>query len=319
MTGENPSADHQPGPERDHAQAGSAMSDIDAKQHRYDRFANQAELPMLVLSMLMVPVVLMPFLEDLSPESLYTLEVLGAFLWAAFAVQYAMLVYLSPDRWRTISENKLDLLIVLLPFLRPLRLLRVVQLAHAGTALARSGKSLRKLIGRPEFGGTIATIGGFVIVSGVLVTIAEHDQPNSTITNIGDGIWWAIVTCTTVGYGDEFPATATGRLVAVLLMLAGIGGLSVITADVAAYFVSNDSEDEHEELSDRLERIERKLELVAAHLDTGPPADADPPTDHRVGALPAASSSPPPARRHDDVTPTAATAPPPSAHQAGDR
>lgn len=266
MTGESPPADHSPDREQFHRREGSTTPEIEAKQQRYDHFVNRAELPMLVLSMLVVPVVLMPFLEDLSHESLYALEVLGVVLWAGFAVQYVLLLYLSPNRWRTVRENKLDLLLVLLPFLRPLR---IVHLAHAGTALARVGRSVRQFVGRPEFGGTIATVGGFVVVSGVLVTIAEHDQPDSTISGLGDGIWWAIVTCTTVGYGDEFPATTTGRIVAVLLMLAGISGLSVITANIAAYFVSNDVEDEHEEVSDRLSRIEHKLELVAAQLELG--------------------------------------------------
>ena len=75
------------------------------------------------------------------------------------------------------------------------------------------------------------------------MAVAENGQSGSTIETVGDGLWWALVTCTTVGYGDEFPVTATGRFIAVLLMLGGISGLSAITANIAAYYVGTDGED----------------------------------------------------------------------------
>jgi len=55
-------------------------------------------------------------------------------------------------------------------------------------------------------------------------------QPGSTIDNYQDGRWWALVTCTTVGYGDHFPLTGGGRIVAVVLMIVGIAVLSMLTA-----------------------------------------------------------------------------------------
>lgn len=246
----------------------------DERSIRYQRFIERVEIPMLVLSVLLIPVVVMPFAEDLSPWAVSVLWWTGAIIWIGFAAQYAMLLYLSPHRWHTVRTNKLDLLLVVLPVLRPVRLLRVVRLARAGTAFARVAVAARRVFGRPGFGATILVVVGFILVGGLLVAVAEHRQAGSTIDGLADGIWWAFVTCTTVGYGDEFPVTATGRAVAVILMLAGISGLSAITANIAAYFVSTDTDVDTRDLDRRLDRIEAQLErLTTTLLDQRPSPD----------------------------------------------
>ncbi len=242
------------------------MSDTSTKQQRYERFVGRIEIPMLVLSLLLIPVFLMPLVEDLSDGSIRVLGWLSVGLWAAFAVEYALLLALSPDRWHTVKTHKLDLLLVLLPVLRPLRIARVIRLAKAGAAFGRAAIAFKRLVGRPGFGSAVGTVAGFIGAGGGLVAIAEHDQPDSTISNLADGIWWAFVTCTTVGYGDEFPVTTTGRVIAVLLMLAGISGLSVITANIAAYFVSTDSETETDALAEQLTRIEGQIAELSTRL-----------------------------------------------------
>jgi voltage-gated potassium channel len=76
----------------------------------------------------------------------------------------------------------------------------------------------------------------------------------------GDGIWWAVVTATTVGYGDISPSTLAGRLIAVLLMLVGIGLVSTLAASITSYFVQQTANSEFKELATRLDRIEKLLE-----------------------------------------------------------
>jgi voltage-gated potassium channel len=101
---------------------------------------------------------------------------------------------------------------------------------------------------------------GTVIVVGASFTLAfEHDQPGASINHFGDALWWAIVTCTTVGYGDHFPVTAGGQIIAVLLMILGIAALSVLTASIAALYVDQDEEPELAELRAQLDRIEQLL------------------------------------------------------------
>lgn len=74
-------------------------------------------------------------------------------------------------------------------------------------------------------------------ISAVQITISERNVVGSNIKNIEDGLWWAVTTVTTVGYGDRFPTTIEGRLLAVMLMFAGISLVGVITASVASWFV----------------------------------------------------------------------------------
>ena len=74
-------------------------------------------------------------------------------------------------------------------------------------------------------------------VSAVQITILERSVEGSNIKNFGDGLWWAVTTVTTVGYGDRYPTTTEGRFLAVLLMMMGISLVGVITASVASWFV----------------------------------------------------------------------------------
>ena len=74
-------------------------------------------------------------------------------------------------------------------------------------------------------------------ISAVQITITERSVEGSNIKNFGDGIWWAITTVTTVGYGDRYPTTSQGKVMAVGLMILGISLMGVVTASVAAWFV----------------------------------------------------------------------------------
>jgi voltage-gated potassium channel len=103
-----------------------------------------------------------------------------------------------------------------------------------------------------------------------LLTYAfERNHPDGAFNHAGDALWWAIVTATTVGYGDFSPVSSEGRAVAVVLMLVGIGLLSVVTANVAAFMVESGEGDGEEggglaEVNARLERIEAALDEIRA-------------------------------------------------------
>ena len=97
----------------------------------------------------------------------------------------------------------------------------------------------------------LPAIAVIIFASAMVVTIAERNAHGSTIDNLGDGLWWAVVTVATVGYGDISPVTPIGRGIAVFLMLAGIGLIGILTATVASYFVgqkTDRSEAERDEL-----------------------------------------------------------------------
>ena len=214
---------------------------------------------MLALSLLFVPVILGPRLADLSAESQHAMEITGWVIWAAFLVEYLWLLYLAPDRRQMVRTHKLDLLIVALPFLRPLRFLRFLRLAAAASGAGRAMVAFRRIGGRPGFRPFFLTVGAVIIAAAWFALAFEHEQPGSNIGSYVDALWWAFVTCTTVGYGDHFPVTGGGQIVAVVLMVVGIAGLSLLTASVAALFVEDDEESNIADIRAQLDRIEAAL------------------------------------------------------------
>ncbi|MFB9310383.1 voltage-gated potassium channel [Agromyces hippuratus] len=160
--------------------------------------------------------------------------------WALFLVDYLVNLSLAPQRFKWFYTHLLDLAIVILPMLRPLRLLRLV------TILA----VLQRTAGAAFRGRVIMYVAGasalLVWVAALAVLDAERGNDGS-IQDFGQGLWWAFVTITTVGYGDYFPVTPTGQLVAVGVMIGGIALIGVVTATLASWIVekvgaANDAE-----------------------------------------------------------------------------
>ena len=100
----------------------------------------------------------------------------------------------------------------------------------------------------------------------VVAGAAQHSASASEFGSLWDGVWWAVVTVTTVGYGDLYPTTVQGRLVGMVLMFVGIGFLSLLTAAVASRFVKEERSDEHDELMERLGRIEADLRVIRTKI-----------------------------------------------------
>ena len=105
------------------------------------------------------------------------------------------------------------------------------------------------------------------VAAGILVTLVEHEQYPS----IASGLWWAVQTVTTVGYGDSVPQTAAGRFVAVLVMLLGISFLTVITASITSTFVARSRRDSSSSeaeaaTAEQLRELDRRLERIEAAL-----------------------------------------------------
>lgn len=157
--------------------------------------------------------------------------------WIAFATDLVYGLINAKNKKQYLKKHPLEVAAVLLPFLRPLRLMRVI--SFGGLAIQKVA------IGR-QFAITIKVLLASIFVayiSAVQITITERSVDGSNIKNFGDGLWWAITTVTTVGYGDRYPTTTEGRCLAVVLMIMGISLMGVITASVAAWFVKMGDKD----------------------------------------------------------------------------
>ncbi|MGR2752821.1 potassium channel family protein [Agromyces arachidis] len=162
------------------------------------------------------------------------------FTWALFLTDYLVNLVLAPNRGRWFVTHPFDLAIVVLPMLRPLRLLRLVTilaLLHRTAGAALRGRVLLYAAGASLL---------LVYLAALAMLDAERGEPGA-IQTFGEGLWWAFVTITTVGYGDYFPVTPTGQLVAVAIMIGGIALIGVVTATLASWIVekvgeANDAE-----------------------------------------------------------------------------
>nr|WP_017568942.1 potassium channel family protein [Nocardiopsis halotolerans] len=142
-----------------------------------------------------------------------------------------MRLFLAEDRWAFVRRNLLDLLIVVLPVLRPLhlvRLLTVVSLLHRRMSVSLRGHVLL-------YTASITVI--MLVMASLSVLRVEQEAPGANITTLPDALWWSLVTVSTVGYGDFYPVTGAGRLIAVGLFVMGVGLLGVITGTLSSWLV----------------------------------------------------------------------------------
>ena len=231
-------------------------------QDAYDRFAAAVELPMTILALLWLPVLVLPYIVHLSTGVTDTFEAIDLFVWAAFVLEYLVKVYLSPSRRRFFTHHLIDLAVIALPMFRPLRaarLLRLLNLARVGFVLANALRRTRALFTHRGLHFVLLAVMAIMFACSALVLSFEVHAKGTNIHNFGDALWWAIVTVTTVGYGDRYPISAGGRGVAAVLMFVGIGLIGVLTATVASYFVTQTADDDRAELVERLDRIESML------------------------------------------------------------
>ena len=174
----------------------------------------------------------------------------------------------------------------------------------------------------------LITVAWLVFFGAWLELLFEDHAPGSNIHDYWNSLWWAIVTLTTVGYGDRFPVSVGGRIVAIVVMLMGIGLLGVVTATVASYFVQEHTDaakqsfaDAHDAvtvqldaLGDRMARLEELLLGASAPVTGstgdggGAPPDGGPRWDRRSGGdRPGAVGSPGPPRPATTMAPMHAT------------
>lgn len=128
----------------------------------------------------------------------------------------------------------------------------------------RRDVTVRRQFGAGHALATVAACtGGVVLVAGLLVTLTDP----ATYPHPGTGLWWAITTITTTGYGDVVPASGPGRVIAAALMFGGFAALAFVTAIIASSIVVSEVEDEEQEIEAHERRVERQLAEVNARLD----------------------------------------------------
>jgi voltage-gated potassium channel len=223
---------------------------------RLGKWERRTDGPLTVLAVAFLGCYAWPILQpDLDHGLRSLLSLLTFAIWAVFIADYLVRVSLADDRRGYVRRHLFDVVMLVLPMLRPLRALRVL------VALGRMDRTAQSTFhGRAAvyIAGAVPLV---VFVAALASLDAERSSPDANITTFGDALWWACTTITTVGYGDYFPVTTQGRFIAVALMVAGIAMLGVVTAALASWFI------------ERLGRVEaaeratqRDLDVVLAEL-----------------------------------------------------
>lgn len=211
-------------------------------------------------------------------------------VWAVFLVEFLLMGLCAADRRRYVRRSWLSALVVALSFpalphlltsVRFLRLTRLVQFIKIFRVLAVTARGMGAL--RRSSGGRgllyVASLSALLTVAGgALLALLE---PENVETGFWGGLWWAVVTVTTVGYGDISPTTAAGRILAVVLMLCGLGLISTLAASISSVFVGAQDRSDFDELQRRIDHLEGKLDrLLELHE---PRADNPGPTTSPAG------------------------------------
>jgi voltage-gated potassium channel len=185
---------------------------------------------------------------------------------AVFAIELGLVLVAASRKRAALRAHWLDVAIVVLTItlvaeaLAWFRLARFIRPARFGVIVARALQAEKRLTS-----GDSLRIAALLTVTAVVVAgAAEHAVGTGDFATLWDGIWWAVVTVTTVGYGDVYPKTVQGRLVGMVLMLVGIAFLSLLTASIASRFVKDERRDEHREVRDALRRLEVEFDVVGA-------------------------------------------------------
>jgi voltage-gated potassium channel len=181
--------------------------------------------------------------------------------WASFARDSAVRLRLAEDRWRFVRGHPLDLIAVVLPALRGLRLV---------ASIARMAAIAQRDLADRVIASTVL-IASTVVVTGAAVGLdAERDAPGATITSFGDAVWWALSTVTTVGYGDRYPVTNKGRIVGGVLMVVGIAAMGAVTAAIASRLINPRTAGSDERICELEAEITRLSAQLAPAQATAP-------------------------------------------------
>ena len=259
------------------------------------------EVPVLVSALAVLP---MFFIELVATEGWLPVVAVAInwLIWVVFTIEFVLLFSLTERRPAYLRKALLHFSVVIFAF--PLLLnispdlegaFRTLRFIVLMAAFVQSSVTLDKLLKHVFFdllavarhpwmfvigpllrkrglGLVILIFFGLAVLAGLIHSLFETYSPI-------EGLWWALVTLTTVGYGDIAPVTLGGRITGAILMLSGIGVLAFITASIAAHFVEGDHKGElHEEvqtLNGRLDSIDHRLDRIEKLLSAQDPTDSD--------------------------------------------
>lgn len=189
---------------------------------------DRSSTPMFVASVLYLLAFAAPIMSTRiqEPYDGY-LNIIQMILWGLFAADYCIRLYLAPRRLYFITHNLMNLAIVLLPAWRIVSFLAMIYMT-ANRQYKRLSELAVKLFGYTAI---------FIIMFALAIYSVESSEPGTMIRDLPTAYWWTFTTLATVGYGDVYPVTGIGRVIAVVVMLYGVGMVAVATGALASWII----------------------------------------------------------------------------------
>jgi len=241
---------------------------------KLDKFVKKFDVWLLLASLPLVPMLIAEFFIGVDVLTLKYFNVYYVALWFVFTLEFFLNLYLAKSKITYIREHWLDALVVLAPVFRSFKVFHILRapILLVSDEVIKLFKAL-KLNFLYFFIVTIVII----LITADVVLFFERFSPESNITTFEDAVWWGFVTFSTLGYGDRFPVTFGGRVMAILLMTLGFALFSILAANAVSFFMKRGHRDQEkkkerdmikkikkeirsEEILKRLESIEDKLD-----------------------------------------------------------
>ncbi len=221
------------------------------------------EILTLVLSLFSLLALVAELVLPLSIEQAALLRDIDTAICLVFITDFLVHFIRAPSKAAYMKWGWIDLLSSLpaVTWLRWARVFRTIRILRA----LRSWQAVRDHLCFNRAVGTFAVITLASVVVMLLATMAVlsvETSPRSNIRNAGDALWWAFTTITTIGYGDKYPVTLAGRLVAVVLVIFGVSLFSTFTAFVASFFIGKEQKKEESEIHHLVTEVRRLREQI---------------------------------------------------------
>jgi len=226
------------------------------------------DVTVLVLSVYVLGALLAQTLFPLPPEVSRLLDRIDLLVCVVFLTEFAVRFRRAPSKLAFMKWGWIDLLssIPAYDFFRWGRVLRLVRIIRMLRAF-RSARQLAEFLFRhrtKSLAASAALMAFLLIIFSSIAVLAFETKANSSIRTPFDAVWWAISTMTTVGYGDKVPVTAEGKVVAMILMLVGVGLFGVLTGLFARMFMEPDVKREDSEIA----RLAAEVRLLRGKIES---------------------------------------------------
>ena len=226
-----------------------------------ERWEERSNLPLLILAAAMLPLILFPLLGELDASTERVILYADIGIWFVFAVDLAGRLWLAEDRRAFLRRNWIDVLIVVVPFFRPLRVLRAI------VVVAR----IWELLDRRGVRGTVILALTIMLGATIAIWMAEQGA-DSEVRSWDSALWWTLHTMAT-GDGVKEANSVFGRIVGAIVTLLGFALLGMVTATIAAWFVEQDQDEDQQQILKELATVRQELQQLRESISQRPSKD----------------------------------------------